>query len=284
MSDSESPDPAKVPAPLDSGAPAAGGDPVSSGESPTEDPEAAATSEVGATIDDEHARITERFKHHPDPPRWLLPVITVLLVSLVVTAQVGDALSPKLVVQHPLLLMAMNSRNRILILVTNQVAVTPFFVIGTLRLLLSDPLFYVLGFFYGERAVKWFARRYPGSSRYFYQFEHIFGRLANPLVFIAPNNPVCLLAGATGMRPLTFIALNLSGTIARLMLIRWLGWVFVEELDVILRFIDRYQNWLLIGTVLLVVITVVVQVARKKGDVVAVAELEHDIREGADEE
>ena len=53
-----------------------------------------------------------------------------------------------------------------------------------------------------------------------------FGKAAYPLVFIAPNNPICLFAGAAGMSLPGFFVANLAGTLARLYLIRRLGDAF----------------------------------------------------------
>jgi uncharacterized membrane protein YdjX (TVP38/TMEM64 family) len=55
------------------------------------------------------------------------------------------------------------------------------------------------------------------------QLERWFGKAAYPLVFIAPNNAICLFAGAAGMPLRAFFAVNLAGTVARLWLIRRFG-------------------------------------------------------------
>ena len=47
----------------------------------------------------------------------------------------------------------MNARNRNLILVTNQLDAVSYYVVGTLRLLLSDPLFFLIGYWYGDTAL-----------------------------------------------------------------------------------------------------------------------------------
>jgi hypothetical protein len=46
-----------------------------------------------------------------------------------------------------------------------------------------------------------------------------------------------------------FFVTNLSGTIARLYAIRWLGEAFDRPIQSVLDFINRYQTPLLIGTV-----------------------------------
>ncbi|HEX8582256.1 MAG TPA: hypothetical protein VF640_08000, partial [Acidimicrobiales bacterium] len=89
------------------------------------------------------------------PPRRLLPLLVVPLVALVIASNVGDALAPTLVNEHPVWLMALNARNRNLVLATPYLDAWSYYIVATLRLLVSDPLFYVLGIWYGDGAVRW---------------------------------------------------------------------------------------------------------------------------------
>lgn len=186
----------------------------------------------------------------------MLVAIVVPLIALVIAAQVGDALAPTLVDTHPLVLILLNARNRNLILVVNQIEpVWLYFVVGGVRLLVSDPLFYLLGWFYGDAAVQWLERRSLTARRYARDFERFFAKASYPLVFIAPNNPICLLAGSSGMRPAIFLVLNVSGTIARLWLILVLGEAFETPIDWVLDVIKEYRWYLLAVTVTIVAVT-----------------------------
>ncbi len=187
----------------------------------------------------------------------MLWALIVPLIGLVIAAQVGDAFAPTLVDRHPLLLMTLNARNRNLILVVNQVDLFWFFVVGTFRLMLSDPLFYLLGYFYGDSAIAWMERRSTTFGRWARQFEDLFRKASYALVVIAPNNPICLLAGAAGMRPVVFFTLNFVGTIGRLILIVWLGETFEAPIDWVLDFIQDYRWYLLAITVSIVAVTVI---------------------------
>ncbi len=148
------------------------------------------------------------------------------IIVLVIASNVGDALAPSLVDRHPLWLIALNARNRNLVLVTNQLDPFPYYLVGTLRLLLSDPLFYVLGYLYGDAAVTWMERKAPTYGRLMRTAERFFATAAYPLVFIAPNNYICLFAGAAGMPIIAFVILNVTGTVVRLYLIRVVGDIF----------------------------------------------------------
>ena len=90
---------------------------------------------------------------------------------------VGDAIAPTLVDTHPAWLMALNSRTRNLALVTNEVDPWTFYGIGMTRLLLSDPLFFLLGYWYGDAAVTWMERRTNTWGTMLRQVEQWFGEL-----------------------------------------------------------------------------------------------------------
>jgi membrane protein DedA with SNARE-associated domain len=190
----------------------------------------------------------------PRRGRRTLTLLTVPIIALVILNTVGDALAVRLVNHHPLLLIAMNARNRNLVLVTNHLDWVSYYVVGTLRLLVSDPLFFLIGYWYGDRAMEWMETRTRTFGKTLRQWEGWYSKAAYPLVFLAPNNPICLFAGASGMSVPGFFAVNLSGTIARLYAIRWLGEAFDRPIQSVLDFISRYQTPLLIGTVALAVV------------------------------
>src|SRR5436190_1951281 len=124
-----------------------------------------------------------------------LRLIIGAIVVLVIGGMIGDALAPTMVDQHPLWLIMLNARSRNLVLVVNQVDAVPYYLVGTFRLLLSDPLFYILGYYYGDTAIKWMEHRAPTYGRFMRNAERWFGIAAYPLVFFAPNNYICLFAG-----------------------------------------------------------------------------------------
>ena len=186
--------------------------------------------------------------------RGTLTLLTIPIIALVILNTVGDAIAPRLAIHHPLLLIAMNARNRNLVLVTNHIGWLAYYTVGTLRLLVSDPLFFLIGYWYGDQALRWMETHTRTFGKTLRQWEGWYSRAAYPLVFIAPNNPICLFAGASGMSVPGFFAVNLSGTIARLYAIRWLGEAFDRPIQSVLDFINRYQTPLLIGTVALAVV------------------------------
>jgi membrane protein DedA with SNARE-associated domain len=173
-----------------------------------------------------------------------------------VAGYVGDALAPTLVDTHPLTLLLLNPRIRNLVLITNQLDAATFYIVGAVRLMISDPLFYLLGYFYGDAAIRWAERRAPTYGSMFRTAERFFGKASYPLVALAPNGYVCLFAGAAGMPVAAFFALNGIGTVVRLFLIRKFGEAFDDPIDAVLDFIARYRVAILIGTVLLVAFSI----------------------------
>src|SRR6185295_3754200 len=72
-------------------------------------------------------------------------------------------------------------------------------------------------------------------------------------VFVAPNNPVSLFAGADRMNPVGFAVTNVAGTIARLVLIRALCNVFESPIRTVTEFLDRWKSYLLAISAVVVV-------------------------------
>jgi membrane protein DedA with SNARE-associated domain len=218
-------------------------------------------------------------KRASDSPRRRprLPFLLVPIAGLVVASNVGSALAPSLVNDHPLTLLALDARNRHLVLVANSVDAVPYFVVGAVRLMLADPLFYLLGFFYGEPALRWLDRRGGSIGRFLRAVERFFAKASYPLVFLAPNNYICLFAGASRMPPPVFLALNLAGTLVRLTLFRLLGEALERPIDAVLDFIGRNQLPLTAVTVTVVVVQVLWDRRRGSGELEALAELEDEI-------
>ena len=182
------------------------------------------------------------------PLLWLL----VPYVIVVAVGYVGDIVGPKLIVDHPLLQIFINPRNRWLLLAAPQVDAVPFFIVGFIRLVLTDPIAYLLGWQYGDAAIRWAEKKMGDDVGIIKTVERWFGKAAPLVILIAPSFYWCLLAGAARMKPRVFISLNVIGTIGRLILFRIAGDAFRDELEDVLEWVQRYQWWL-IGVSLLVV-------------------------------
>jgi membrane protein DedA with SNARE-associated domain len=230
--------------------------------------------------DDSTLDVPTRRRH---PSRRAVTAVSLPLVALVIMGYTGDALAPSLVDTHPAWLIALNARNRNLVLVTNYLDAWTFYSIGIVRLLLSDPLFFILGYWYGDAAVAWMERRTRTWGQLARQAEGWFAKAAYPIVFVAPNNFICLFAGAAGMPIRAFFAVNVAGTVVRLWLIRRFGEAFESPIDDVVGWIGEYRIPLLAVSVVLVVISVALEAKRGETEVTALTRLEDEIDEIEDE-
>jgi hypothetical protein len=165
------------------------------------------------------------------------------IVVLTALGVVGTALTPVLAGRHPLLLIVMEARDRNLLL-ARHVGVAAFVVVGSLRRLVSDPFFYLLGRRHGEAGVGWLERH--GGGHLVGATVRAFRRAAYPMLVVFPGAVVCTLAGDAGIRPVVFGAVVAVRTIAMVLLIRLVGNVFAGPVDATLRLFDQH---LLVTTV-----------------------------------
>ena len=188
-------------------------------------------SDVGVVVEERTSRI---------PLAWLLAPFGVVAA----TSMIADWIWPTLVTEHPLLLLGMSAKNRFLLLTAPQLGMLAFFVVGFIRLLLTDPITYVLGRQYGEQALDWIERNTstakPGRS-FVRGAERLFERAAPVVIIVAPSALWCMLAGAARMRVATFITCNVIGTIGRLTLFWLAADALRGPLDSVLEGIERFQ-------------------------------------------
>ncbi len=208
------------------------------------------------------------------PGRRHLTLLIAPIVAMIVAGYTADALWPDLVNSNPLLLISLSAKNRYLVLVVNRLSSLSYYGVGTLRLLLPDPFFFALGWFYGEAALKWMERRTPTTGRYMRAVEGWFGKWGAPLVVLFPNNYVCLVAGASKMKPLRFAVLNIIGTIGRLLMLQVIGDIFAGPIDSILSFIAHWRIPLLVVSIALVAVFWIGELRRGKQEIDAFRELE----------
>lgn len=218
----------------------------------------------------------------PRPPRRYVVVVGVLIGALVIANNAGLIFLTTLAEDHPALLLALSSTNRVLGLTTNQLDPVTFYLLGSLRLLVADPLFFLLGLWYGDRAIRWAERNWSSQGELLRRFEQGFEKAAYPIIFLAPNNIVSLLAGASGMSLRAFMAVNLAGTVVRLYIIRALGRAFASPIDRLLDLFAEYRVPLLVLSAVLVVGSMAMDRRKGAGELQSVRDLDRQL-EGDDE-
>lgn len=237
---------------------------------------------VAAAEDDDGGAL--RTGRHPDrrPSKRAVTLVAIPIIVLIICTNIGDAAAPTLVDTHPAWLIALNPRNRNLVLVTNYLDAWTYYGIATARLLASDPLFFLLGWWYGDAAITWMEKRTRTWGRSLRRAEGWFSKAAYPLIFLAPNQYICLFAGAAGMPVAAFFAVNIAGTVFRLYLIRRFGGVFEGPLDGIVEWIGDNRVPLLVLTVTLTAASLLFEARRGETEVSAIANLDDELEAEAD--
>ena len=214
------------------------------------------------------------------PGRRTLALIVVPIIALVIAGNVGNAIHPTLVNEHPLLLVALEPRNRFLLLVAGSVDFWPFLTVAVVRRMASDPLFYLLGFLYGDAGVRWMERRMGDEVGLVKAMERWFTRAGPVLVFLFPGLFACVLAGATKMKPALFMALNLAGTVTVVTLLYRFAEVFDGPLGAVNRFYGNNGLTLTIISVALTALWLFNQRRRGRGEIQSVARMEEELTGG----
>jgi membrane protein DedA with SNARE-associated domain len=197
-----------------------------------------------------------QLERHVAPPKFARNLVVTVVVAALVTGWIGAALAPTLVVRHPLWLIGLNANNRYLILSTNQLDGFSFYAAALARRVVPTLAFYLLGYWYGERAVNWLEHREPDSGKGIRWLERQFQRSGWLVVAIAPMTITALLAGAARLRPSRLVPLVVVSIAARLVVLRQLGQTFSGPVDAVVRWIDRTRRPLLVlslGSVALVI-------------------------------
>ena len=212
-----------------------------------------------------------------EPRRGPLALLIAPIVVLVACGYIADALWPTLVESHPLWLLGLSARNRYAVMTVNRIDLWAYYLVGTGRLLLPDPLFFALGWFYGPAALRWMERRTPTVGTMMRRLEGWFARRGHALVVIMPNNYVCLIAGAAQMSPPVFALLNVTGTVGRLLLLQVIGDVFSGPIDWFLRLVGEYRIPLLVISIVVVAVMAGGELRRGRKEMAALQELERSI-------
>lgn len=218
-------------------------------------------------------------KAKPTYSRRSLYLLLAPIVVLTALAYIGDALAPTLVNSHPVWLILLNTRKRYLALTVTRIDPVTFLVIGVGRQMLSDPLYFVIGRRYGDAGVRWLERKLGDGAAGVTMFEGWFKKAAYPMVAVAPNPIVCVLAGASKMKASVFLALNLGGTIVTIVLLRLFGDVFSSPLESVLGFLRRYQWQFTAVSVALVALQVVMSRKSGRSELESVATIERELEQ-----
>lgn len=128
----------------------------------------------------------------------------------------------------------------------------------------------------------------PGTHGAIKRSEKWFRRFASVAVAVEPGAAVCLLAGTSRMSPTHFAAVNVAGTTARVLAIRWAGHAGAGYVARAMPFIARFRAPLTIATAAaaaataLPLVMALIHGARGRGVTAAVVAAAADACGGAD--
>jgi membrane protein DedA with SNARE-associated domain len=210
------------------------------------------------------AEDTPPVEERPRPSRRTLILLVAPIVIITVMGLVASAFTPTLATKHPLLMIALDARNRFLVL-ARHVDIVPFVIVAVLRRSFSDPLFYLLGRYYGENALRWLQKK-GGAGDLVPLTEKLFRKAGYPMVFAFPGAIVCALAGQTGMSPIGFLIANLSGTLTSVFLVRRFSSAISSPVEGLLGFFSRHLVATTAVSVGLVVLSLVLNRVQEKLD------------------
>jgi hypothetical protein len=180
--------------------------------------------------------------------RRQLALLAVPMAVFAITANVGNALAPTLVVEEPVLLLALAPRIRWLLLASPRLDALWFYAIPVVRATAILTTYYLLGRWYGDWAVRWLEDRAGNAARPLLWIERSFHRARWPVVFAFPGNLVALLAGADRIALPVYLAVALTSVALRLVLVRYVARLFEGPLLEVLDWVGRNQLWLTVAS------------------------------------
>ena len=198
-----------------------------------------------------------------DADRRRMQLLAAVPVGFALAAYAGQIFFAALIARAPLVLLSLNATDPILIGVAHQAPLWAFMAIGVIRLFITDPFLYRLGYDYGPHAKAYLAAELGPRSRVIRTMDWLerwFPRAGWLLLFAVPGYPMCLLSGIARMRQLSFVVVNLAGTFTRLALVWWVADLFSGPLGAVIRFINRYS----IPVTVAMFVLVAVQTARNQ--------------------
>jgi len=219
----------------------------------------------------------------PVTRRRRLAALAVPMVAVAVATNVGNALAPTLITNEPLLLVVLSPRLRWMLLVSPKVDALTFYGVPLLRATAILVVYYLLGRWYGDRAVRWLEDRAGNAARPLLWIERKFHRARLPIAFLFPGNLVALLAGADGMALPVYLAVALGSIAIRLLLVRTLAELLRGSLLDVLNWIGDNQIWLTLASVAGVVVWVIWSNRRGTAPIESVEEIAEELDRAAEE-
>jgi hypothetical protein len=176
-------------------------------------------------------------------------------VGLVVCTNVANAVWAGWVDDHPARLLALSSRQRYLVFtVSSDIGVVPYALIGAARLAAAFVVCHLVGRAYRGDVLRLFTRYLGLTPEAIDAYHRGLDRAEIVVVpFFVGSNLIAALTGIRRTPPGRLAVLLAAGIAVRLALMWWLAKAFEDPLKDVLRWVDRYDRWVILASVALVV-------------------------------
>jgi membrane protein DedA with SNARE-associated domain len=181
------------------------------------------------------------------------------LILLFAVRGIGVALAPALLERAPIALFLMAPLGRHLVLISPVLDTATFVVLGMVGYFVMDPFTYMLGREYGQGAVSWIEQRSGVASGWVRWVDRMFRRAAPVVLFVTPGPFVNLLAGAAKMRVWLWLTLNLSGTLAAVLIARYFSEALAGAIGAVREFVEANVAALTLVSIGIVIVSTVLR-------------------------
>ena len=213
------------------------------------------------------------------PSRTVLFLTLAPIVALTIAANVGNRISLATIDTQPLLLLILNPTNLIMAAASPQLAAAVFFTVVIIRRILVDPLYFLLGRWYGDAAIRWLERRSPDLGQIAVKLEEWFPKYGRYIIVFYPHPLAIVLAGASNMKLWAFLVYDFIGTLGIAIAIRWFGYLAEKQITGVTGFLgDHQKTFTIISIVLLIFYALSF---RKQSPKDSIADAESALDEGA---
>ena len=174
--------------------------------------------------------------------------VLTLTTMLFVIGTVGSNIGPALVDEKPRLILMLSSRNRNLFGSVPYIDLASYISIGFVRILIAGIALYLVGRWYGTKALGWVEGNMGELPAIYKWTERAVDRAGPAILVLMPgSNIVCLLLGHRRMPPKKFVPLLMIGIAFKLAVLWQGGRIFEEQIKSFLEWIEKYQWYVVVG-------------------------------------
>lgn len=185
---------------------------------------------------------------------------------LFVIGTIGSNIGPALVDERPQLVLILSSRNRNLFGSVPYIDLMPYLLIGFTRVLVAGVALYLVGRWYGARALGWVEGNMGELPAIYRWTERAVDKAGTVALVVMPgSNIVCLLLGHRRMPPKRFVPLLMLGIAIKLAVLWQGGKLFESQIRSFLGYIEQYQ-WRVVAALFVLSILQSMRRGRPKPD------------------